>query len=242
MGSGMTDRKEVMAERLREARIKAGYASAGAAAAAFGFGGSTLTSHENGTRTFDVETAVRYGKAFKINPGLLLGLDAIDVPAFRIDRAPPSKKITIIGAVEAGVWRERTEWPESERYDIEVGYSIVPNAERFGLVVEGYSMDKVFPPGSELECIRVYRGSQEPQDGDLVVVERRQHDLRETTCKRLRKRDDKWELHCESTKPEFQTPIPLGSPDNEHFGDDGIDVIGIVVRAFQNHYEQRRRG
>lgn len=238
----MTDRKDVMAERLREARVQAGYSSAAAAAAAFGFGVSTLTSHENGTRGFDIDAAVRYGKAFKVNPGKLLGLDTIDTPAFRVEREPASKIIEVIGAVEAGVWRERTEWPEDERYQLEVGYSLVPSAERFGLVVEGYSMDKVFPPGSELECIRVYRGRQDPQDGDLVIVERRQHDLRETTCKRLRRGDTGWELHCESTKPEFQAPIPLGDPDADHFGDDGIDVIGIVVRAFQNHYAHRRRG
>lgn len=230
-----------MAARLREARAKAGYTSIAAAAEAFGFQPPTLTSHENGTRGFDVEVAVRYGKAFKVNPGWLLGLDTIDTPAFRIERAPASKKIEIIGAVEAGVWRERSEWPESERYEVEVGYPVVPNADRFGLVVEGYSMDKVFPPGSELECIRVYRGRQDPQDEDLVIVERRQHDLRETTCKRLRKGPAGWELHCESTKPEFQTVMPLGEPDADHFGDDGIDVIGIVVRAFQNHYTHRRR-
>ncbi|MEG8021821.1 hypothetical protein [Sphingomonas aerolata] len=141
----MADRKDVMAERLREARVQAGYASAAAAAAAFGFGVSTLTSHENGTRGYDIDAAVRYGRAFKVNPGRLLGLDTIDTPAFRMPREPASKMIEVIGAVEAGVWRERTEWPESERYEIEAGHSVVPNVERFGLVVEGYSMDKVFP-------------------------------------------------------------------------------------------------
>lgn len=72
----MADRREVMAERLREARRRAGYDSVSAAADAFdSIKTPTLTSHENGTREFDVEAAIRYGKAFRVGPAWLLGLD-----------------------------------------------------------------------------------------------------------------------------------------------------------------------
>jgi len=236
------DRKEVMATRLREARAKAGYPTIAAAAQAFGWNPTTYTSHENGTRGYDVDSAVRYGKALKVNPGFLLGLDTIDTPAFRVERAPDSKMVEVIGAVEAGVWRERTEWPDDERYEVEAGLSLVPGAERFAVVVEGFSMDKIFPPGSVLDCLRVYRGRLDPQDGDLVIVQRQRHDLMETTCKRLAKVGDEWVLIAESTRPEFKDPIPLGSPDRDHVGDGDIEVIGIVARAVQTHYEHRRRG
>lgn len=73
----MADRREIMAERLREARRKAGYDSVSAAATAFdSIKTPTLTSHENGTREFDVEAAIRYGRAFRVSPAWLLGLDA----------------------------------------------------------------------------------------------------------------------------------------------------------------------
>lgn len=73
----MANRREIMAERLRQARKKAGYESASAAADAFdSIKTPTLTSHENGTREFDVEAAIRYGKAFRVSPAWLLGLDA----------------------------------------------------------------------------------------------------------------------------------------------------------------------
>lgn len=99
-------------------------------------------------------------------------------------------------------------------------------------------MDLTIQPGAVLECIRVFN-EVEPQAGDLVIVQRQRHDLLETTCKRLvRRADGDWELRCESTKPEFQEPIPIGQPDNGLFTDDEIRIIGIVVRSYQLHFRR----
>jgi hypothetical protein len=77
----MANRREMMAGRLRASRKKAGYAAVSDAAAAFdSIKVPTLTSHENGTREFDVEAAIRYGRAFRVSPAWLLGLDAESMP------------------------------------------------------------------------------------------------------------------------------------------------------------------
>jgi transcriptional regulator with XRE-family HTH domain len=76
----MADRREEMAERLRNARKKAGYDSVAAASEAFGIKIPTLTSHENGTREFDVQAAQRYARAFKVSPAWLLALDNEPAP------------------------------------------------------------------------------------------------------------------------------------------------------------------
>ncbi len=60
------------AERLKEARIAAGFVSARAAAAALRVKPSTYAAHENGTRGLDLPTAIRYGKRFKKNAFWLL--------------------------------------------------------------------------------------------------------------------------------------------------------------------------
>jgi phage repressor protein C with HTH and peptisase S24 domain len=59
-------------DRLKEARIEAGYSSAAEAATALDVATSTYTSHENGTRGFGVDDAVKYGKKYKVNPVWLL--------------------------------------------------------------------------------------------------------------------------------------------------------------------------
>ncbi len=65
-------------DRLKDARIRAGFKSAAAAARAHGWTESAYRHHENGTRGFDMETAITYANAYKANARYLFGLD----PAF----------------------------------------------------------------------------------------------------------------------------------------------------------------
>lgn len=139
--------------------------------------------------------------------------------------------LTVSQAVQAGVWREQTEWAPDDVYQVKVGEPLV-EGDRYGAVVEGRSMDRKLPPGIVLECVRLIGSGLTPRDGDYVIVERKQGALRELTCKRLSQRPDgDWELCAESTLPEFSEPIPIGHPDPEHWGDDEISIVAIVVRA-----------
>lgn len=226
------------AERLRTARIKAGYGTAQAAADAFGWNGAAYRHHENGTRSFDVPTAVRYARAFKVNAGWLLALDKLSVPE---QPAAPEETnlIDILGTVAAGVWREAIASPEPPK-KFEAGPNPHRGTQRFAVIVDGRSMDLTLQPGSVLECLRVGFGEVEPEVGDLVIVQRCRHELIELTCKRLAKNGDQWELRAESSLPEFQEPIPIGKPDPQLYTDDEVRIIGIVIRSYQNHF--RRRG
>lgn len=167
----------------------------------------------------------------------LAGLDKIEAQPPPPPPASPAKVLLqVIGVVEAGVWREQSDWPEDERYWIEVGPSPVPG-ERFALRMQGHSMDRTIPPGSDLECLRVPFGSTLHKPGHLVIVERTAHDLTELTCKRLAVEGDQWVLRCESTKPEFQDDIPIGKPDENSHNDIEIRVIGIVLKSHQDHFK-----
>lgn len=67
-------------EKLRKARIAAGFKSAAAATEAFGWNVSTYRHHENGTRGFGQDHAKAYGRAFNVSPAWLLGLEANSEP------------------------------------------------------------------------------------------------------------------------------------------------------------------
>jgi SOS-response transcriptional repressor LexA len=233
----------MMANRLRTARIDAGFASAAEAAKARGWTVPTYTSHENATRGFGVDEAKRYARAFKVNPGWLLALDQIRAPEVTLldSDAPVRETLWVKGSVAAGVWREQIEWPRDEWFEIEVGPPPRAGVERFALRMEGYSMDRTIPPGSILEAIGVRFGSIEPQEGDLVIAQRQRHDLIEMTCKRLARDGEGYELRCESTKPEFANMvIKVGAPDNSQPVDDETIIVGIVVNAQQVHFRRRR--
>lgn len=147
----------------------------------------------------------------------------------------------VTGAVAAGVWLEQTDWPPEEQYEVEVAPLEGGEAtlERFLVEVRGFSMDRTIPPGSVLDCVRVQFSDVEPQPGDLVIVERVAHDLTEMTCKRLERGPDGWELHSESTKPEFQEVIKIGDPNRDLHVDNEVRVIGIVLEARQIHRKRR---
>lgn len=59
-------------DRLRQARKKAGYPTASAAAEALGVNNTTYTSHENGHRDFDDDMAAKYAKRFGVDPAWLV--------------------------------------------------------------------------------------------------------------------------------------------------------------------------
>ena len=59
-------------ERLRQARLKAGFSDTTAATTAFGWNVNTYRSHENGIRGLRPAAAARYAKAFKVSAAWLL--------------------------------------------------------------------------------------------------------------------------------------------------------------------------
>lgn len=142
--------------------------------------------------------------------------------------------VEVIGSVQAGVWREQSDWTAGERYEVNFGPSCYPGKERFGLRMDGLSMNRTIPPGSDLECLRVGFSAIRPDAGSLVIVARNAHDLVELTCKRLDKVGDDWVLRCESFEPEFQDIIRIGQPDGGMFTDEEIRVVGLVVSAKQD--------
>lgn len=229
--SGMNDS---ISERLRRARKKSGYETASDAARAFGWEIPAYNHHENGTRAFPVDAARRYARAFKVSPSWLLALDNVETAGAESDR---DKIIEVTGSVAAGVWSETTEWPQSDRFEILIGHSPFPKARRFGLRVDGHSMDQVFASGTLLDCLSIFDLNIEPANGDIVIVERHRDDgMRELTVKEYLCEDDgrSW-LVPRSTKPEFQAPIEVGRPDVDHENDGYVQVIAYVIGAYHPH-------
>lgn len=109
------------AERLRQARIKAGYRFASEAANALGIVASTYRAHENGQNEFELAEAEFYGRKFNVDPFWLLRganrqdpasgatplspVTGIDVPNGTIggNLIGQGKKIPVFGQAVGGV-------------------------------------------------------------------------------------------------------------------------------------------
>lgn len=188
-----------------------------------------------GDKLVSYPTVVGFASALNVEPGEFLLAGAASEAV---------EEISVIGVVQAGAWRERAQWDVDEWYPIEVEPSPIPGVERFGLEVVGYSMEKEIPPGSILECMRVFdNGDLQPVDGDYVVVERRRSSLVETTCKRLEICEGGiFKLHAESNRPEFAEPIVITPSAGET--DDETVIVAIVDKATKSFFRRRplRRG
>jgi SOS-response transcriptional repressor LexA len=216
-----------MGERLRSAREKSGYASAKLAAESMGVSVATYIQHENGTRNFPADRAQRYARFFRTTPEWLLYGRELGERTSPAELGPP---IPIQGVVAAGVWRERMEYDESEWETFTGAPDIAaPLSHRFGLRVEGDSMDLLYPPGTVLECVR-YWGDQVIPNGKRVIVQRTSEDgTVETTVKEyFEDKDGVIWLIPRSSNPAFQAPFRCDQPEA---GTVDVRVVAIVVAS-----------
>ena len=213
--------------RLKNARIDAGYSSAKLAAEAMGVSVPTYIQHENGTRGYPADRAQRYARFFRTTPEwLLYGRNTTD----KAEPVSLGPQIAIMGVVAAGLWREVMEYPQSE-WNTFTGAANVnaPLSERFGLRVEGESMDLLYPPGTILECVR-YWGDYPVPNGRRVIVQRKRLDGKlETTVKEYLKDASgiEW-LLPRSSNPAFQAPIRADQPGD---GVESVEIIAVVVAS-----------
>lgn len=220
----------IKSERLKAARKSAGFSSAADAAKAFGWPEPAYRHHENGTRGYGADAAKKYGRAFKVKPGWLLGLEHVDrIP---LTDSTEDDRLVVNGSVEAGVWRSSEHWNDERAFVIEGMPSPITGAKRFGMVVAGYSMDEFYEPGTVLDCISIFKGGTAPATGDHVIVECVRPDgLRELTVKEYREENGRYWLVPRSKKPDFK-PMEYPGPDAEHIGESEVRVIAFVIADY----------
>lgn len=142
-------------------------------------------------------------------------------------------RLFVQGQVAAGVWREAFTWPEDEWVPYIGGTHFeAPADRRFGVVVEGESMNEVYPPGTILDCVSTIGSGLYPQNKERVIVIRKRVDGDvEATVKEYRKeRDGREWLIPRSYNPAFQGPIEIGS---EESGIEETTIIAIVRGSYR---------
>jgi transcriptional regulator with XRE-family HTH domain len=145
---------------------------------------------------------------------------------------PSSSRFMVRGAVAAGVWVEAYEWPEEQWEPYTGGDHVRAEAgRRFGLKVEGDSMNEVYPHGTILDCISTLDGVVAHSGQRVVVVRERSDGKLEATVKEyLRDQAGKEWLVPRSTNPAFQVPFSMDDPGPEVVD---IRIIGLVVGSYR---------
>lgn len=196
---------------MKKAR-KAIYRTAQEAVDALGVPYSTYAGHENGSREFDIDTAKRYARLFRVKWDWIMEGATNSTAQPELSPATlPLANVPVLGNVSAGTWME-----VQEGVELEVNQFVSPAADfpalwQYAFRVEGTSLDKIAGPGSILICVDLIKSGVPIEDNSLVIVERTRFDgqMMERTAKRVKKVISGYELWPESNDPQHQEPIRL---------------------------------
>lgn len=156
------------ADRLRRARIDAGFERTADAQNEFGWNRNSYKSHENGNAAFSYDQAKIYARAFGVNAMWLFDDDyrgpMKGAPA---DAGPKKMEFPVVGRVAAGI-----EGHYDNDYAPGDGYSdIVFDPEEISLVlkIEGASMQPRYRDGETILCGYQYRDPMDLVRQDVFV-------------------------------------------------------------------------
>ncbi|MBL4907659.1 MAG: hypothetical protein JKX94_09430 [Sneathiella sp.] len=203
------------ANRLKSARIAAGYVTGREFADKNGVARSTYSTQESGTRGLTAEAAELYAEMLGITPSwLLFGKEHVVLSVDSDDEMDPAdinlKTLNVIGAVEAGNWLKSPTWPyKNWKIEICPKDNRFPTANLFCLIVSGNDMDKRYQINDILRCLPIEQDPEGLIPGKRYIVHRTNAEgLIEVSAKELRLHEDGtfwlWPL---SNNPKHQTPI-----------------------------------
>lgn len=226
------DSLDTPGQRLRWAREhKTNYATATDAAKAFGWPISTYLGHENGDRNPSRDAAKKYGAAYKTPwVWILEGGPLPDRKSARVKSGP----IPTIGEVAAGQWLDvdvEVDPRDFEQVPITADPRY-PFDAQYGLIVRGNSMNRVANAGEVFHCLDIIKAQVEPEEDDVVIVERRraQSGQREVTAKRIRKRGSMIILAPDSSESRWK-PIEFDPSDRRD--EETVEVIAVVLAIYK---------
>lgn len=207
------------ADRLREARERAGFASASDAARALGVNYSTYAGHENGSRGLKSDQAELYARKFKVTLDWLLtgrGETPAKLPALPgivLASGPGARlnSVTIRGSVRASYWQDVSDLEYGGEMSEVPSAGGVPVEWQVAYRVDGNCLNKVAADGDILVCVDLIKSQAPIENNDLVIVERTRYggQMVQRTAKRVRRTSTGFELWPESDDPAHQDPIVL---------------------------------
>jgi SOS-response transcriptional repressor LexA len=146
-------------------------------------------------------------------------------------------EIPVIGVAEAGAFRRMADFDQEDvsglRKIVAAFSTSYPTARHFALLIRGDSMNEAKPypllDGLTALCVDVADAGLEVESGKIYAVRRTLDggQTYECTVKRAKVFRDRFELHPESSNPEYKPLIILRSTPADHDPAE-ISVIGLV--------------
>ena len=219
---------ETPADRLKAARLKAGYATAKSGAEAMGVTVSTYIQHENGARGFPASRAARYAKFFRVAPEWLLYNRGEADP---VEVEPTLTELPLVGPVQAGAWLAIDDSSQEEPPMMAAAADRrYPHARQWLREVRGDSMNaRNIYPGDFVHIVDLQGAGINLNSGMIVEVIRSRDggSLREITLKEVEISDrGVISLWPRSNNPRWTDPVRLG---DDTGNDVEVEITGLLI-------------
>lgn len=205
-----------------------------------GTSAQTTERLEKGQMKLTKEWAERFAPHLETTPQELMFSDS---PQLQVEKMLTKRDMPwrgsiatakVRGTVGAGVWFESDDL-------LKVGFSQVSyvptkfsELTQFAFQCSGPSMDlENIRHGDYVVCVPFEEAKPSPEDGDLVVIERRNGKLVERTVRQVVLSSVGVEFWPRSTDERFREPVILQEIDHPAASDGlSIDIVGLVVGVF----------
>ena len=212
-------------ERLKHARITAGFDSASQAAERLGVPLATYQQHENGIRGIPAKRAALYGTFFKTAPEwILYGRGTVPGAKNSPSVIREARHVPIVGTAAANVWGDG-EQGDALGDSVPVDLPTFEQNELFALRVHGSGMDAHYPPGAIV--IASTPKGLEVRSGDHVIVRRRQGAMVEVSIREIAAKKGGAELWARSSDTRLSEPLRLPAEQDET-----LQIAGVVIASY----------
>lgn len=151
-----------------------------------------------------------------------------------IKEAPTPMFVPVRGQVAAGLWFEDGEWDTPKYPEVPVVPSRYRNVPQIAYKVVGDSMDeRGFVDGSYVITVPYWQVRTQIQDGDAVVVERRDGSRVERTIKIVVIGPGEYRLEARSTNPRWADTAIVIPRDRPEANDNSVEIIGLVIGSYK---------
>jgi len=225
------------AERLRQARIAAGFKTATEAAQKFGFVESTYLAHENGSRGAPAAQMGAYARAFGVGVGYLMFGQEVDTTGSRLR----PDLLRIRGFIQRGQWHEGNGLLPSTPETRSMTIPVVPDKRYFKADQYAVRVDyRLRPIASAGDCLIIadWDGlEQERRAGlifsDFYLMRRSRGDLHSLMAWR-----GDWirdlALEAGETDPDdpFRWTLTKPMEDGRYAAGEHIKIMGLVIGKY----------
>lgn len=213
-------------ERLKQARITAGFDSASQAAERLGVPLATYQQHENGIRGIPAKRAALYGTFFKAAPEwILYGRGSGPGGKGSAPVIREARHVPIVGTAAANVWGDGGQ-VDSLGDSVPVDLPAFEQNELFALRVHGPGMDEHYLP-SAVVIASTLKGL-EVRSGDHVIVRRRQGAMVEVSIREVAAKKGGAELWARSSDARLHEPLILSAKQD----DQTLQIAGVVIASY----------